>query len=702
MLRSGLDQRVTFTDPGEPVPRLIAILSKSAHLPLFAPAAFQSDVISVRVKDATLKELLDRIASLTCADWQENKGGFDLVRSQQKLVAEERAEHAIEVEMLRKDIAAEKKKIQGIEAWNEQTAQSVAVSLRGYAKLHEESGNAFNSQIWKDVLATDAKAPGGRLMSRIMSALDPEELASLPLEHKTVFSNQPTRLQKEMPHRVMAALSRVVAEQNIWADVAGRILADVEGNMTTSIGMRGSFSGRIGKVLLTVFRTTDRGVPALDIEIRVCDQTGALVVQADHMVDGLDAGTMAAKTGTTEKSLTTNRLMDVIAQVTRPRSRQDYICDVPADISEICQNPEKFDPVALVPGELLVQVAEARDKNLVADVSDETFQPAIYAVAKRATPSGFLQACGHGLDIQEDAVWMTISSRMPHTARADRIDRKVLGTFLRSVADYGFSLDNTATYAVSDKNDLEQSLGFLLGRLLNNMRDREYNDPQMLRIYGHLTQSQRRELLSAKGLPLSQLEDAQTEQVNLMLFGWTSNLSIKPGWRNGGQRLSILASNEPTELFINGIPPNSVLKLKSDSAPLLITSVYRDADGFLCGARHLSFNGVAQRLIAKERPGIFPWLDAEKDISQLRVRPGTATSMTFTFDFGDIATLVKHLSRADFESGDPVSIDQLPGSIKDAIAANVARVRRETANSKPGQQYTTPPSGTTKTPPPRI
>src|SRR6185436_296005 len=87
-----LDEKVTFSCPGLAVPQLIEELSKAAHVTLFAPKAFQSDIITIRVKDATLSEILAKIGDLTAGDWQSKGDGFELIRSRAKLHAEEQAE----------------------------------------------------------------------------------------------------------------------------------------------------------------------------------------------------------------------------------------------------------------------------------------------------------------------------------------------------------------------------------------------------------------------------------------------------------------------------------------------------------------------------------------------------------------------------------------------------------------------------------
>lgn len=705
-LFQGLDQKITFTDPGKPVPQLVEEISAAAHVPLSAPKSFQTDIITVRVRDTSLKDLLDRIATLAAGDWQEKNGGYELIRSREKLQAQERAEFDREVSMFQKGIDKQKKTLESLEPWNDQTARGLALAISDLSKSRP-NGNSIDIKSWRTMQTLDARAPSGRSITRVVAALDARELANLPMGYRVVFSDQPTRLQRPLPHGVALALKDLVAEQNIWADVAGRFLSEPQGGIYSSATwMKKPFDGQLGKVLLCIFKSKNGGGLTANIELLGADRNGAIITRANQSLNTFDSGESLniARPMEGDKPIQPNEAEEALSQLFSANRVGGGLPRLSKGLFEAFQNPERNEPLSLMSGDILVKIAESRNCNLIADQPDESFLVGAMVGTHKMTPSAFLQSCSTYVDISQADGWMTLSSKTPASSRTNRMDRATLGAFLRIVATKGASLDDMAAYAVAVKGDLYASPGFMLSSFLSSKQQYGYHDPLMLRFYGLLDSSQRNALAKGAGLPIASLSPAETEQLNQMIFGQNSNLSPKPRQNQSTESSRLEAfyngiAREPTELFGGGIPRESVLTFEQQSDRVLISPPYQGNGGMTYGNGAMGPDEVAQRLYAQERPGVFPWLDGAAPFSHMKFLFGSRTNMTFTFDFGNLASLTTQLQDTSPDAQDLVPYDQVPLDFRNAVENRLVDMRKQYASLKPGQFYPQP-SGPTKPPPP--
>jgi hypothetical protein len=690
--KPSLDEKVTFTNPGLAVPQLIQELSKAAHVPLFAPKAFQSDVLAIRVKDATLSELLAKIGDLTAAEWQPKGDGFELVRSRKKQMAEEKAEYDREVAMFQTAIDKQKQALAKLEPWTEKSATTLA-NLLNDAQRSQPTDGRFDNGAWQRMQAMDAKAPGGRALTRILAALDAKQLASLPADYKIVFSDQPTAMQRRLPKEVIPGLQQLVAEQNIWSDVASKVFGDPQGGLfSNAIWMKRPFDGQRGKVLLMISKSSGaRQNVGANIEIAASDRKGTIVVRGNHYLNtGATGNYKPPLPQPNEKPLPLSPLGEAAKGIMERGPTNGGERKLPKEVVDLLLDPEHHEPLALATGDMLVKIAEAREENLVAQISDELFIMGVFAGAQKMTPSMALKTIEMGSMVSEKGGWLTISPIGPATARALRMDRAIVGRFVRETAKDGrANLEEQATYAMGTTGELYNTLGFFITMVLSQSQQTEYFDPAMLRLYGLLDPNQRQALFRGTRLSLGGLTSTQFEIVNKMVFGTNPNLQAKQqpkgalpdsAWEafyNGIGR-------EPTELFPNGIPRESTVVLRIQSDAVMISPPYEAPGGGMYGTRSLGPDEVAQNLYARERPGIFPWIDGDTGWDQRKFWFGNRRVLDFTFDFGELALMSKQLQDTKFQSGDAVPYSQIPSEFRDSVQKRLEELRKQYAKVKPG------------------
>ena len=123
--------------------------------------------------------------------------------------------------------------------------------------------------------------------------------------------------------------------------------------------------------------------------------------------------------------------------------------------------PETHDPLEVLPGGFLSQIAAIEGANLVALLPDRAIFSRLWR--KEAPYLTVLDALSSSSDffryeLREQDGWMTFRPRSPYEARAVRLNRAALGVALRAIAQRGnWTLDERATYAWShptqDTND---------------------------------------------------------------------------------------------------------------------------------------------------------------------------------------------------------------------------------------------------------
>lgn len=702
---SDLETKVTFTCVGAAVPQLVQQLSQTAHVPMMAPRAFQSDIVVVRAKDARLKDLMDRIADLSAGTWEQKPEGYVLVRSGQKLRAEESDEYAHQVEMFQKSIDKQKKALATLEPWSEQTAKTIAFGLMDTQKTG--TNGSFDGRAWQRIQGLDEKAPGGRAIGRVLANLEAKDLAALPTDYKIVFSDRPNRLQRQLPASVVPALSDLVAEQNLWSDVANRIIGDQAGGLYSSAAwMKKSFRGEVGKILLTVSKSINNDNINANIELIVADRKGSVIVRSNRNLNtyGSDNEFKMPTPEAGEQEIPPSPMAAAAKGIYMSESGDRK--PLAKELLNQILNPEKFEPLAIGSGDMLVKMATMKNVNLVAALPDDSFTMGLMGGMQKVTPSMLLKLLTLFMNVKQSDGWVSLSSKLPATARSERVDRVILGNYLRAVYAKGHAtLDDAAAYAMAVPGQLWDSLGFQMSMLATKSQQGEYFDANMLRFYAQLTPIQRQTLARGASIPLAGLQPSLMELVNKMVFGENSNLQpiqdqSQPLNAEDWDSFYNGLSREPTELFAQGLPNNSSLKLKDSSSKVLVAQPSPGQGGVIYGNQDMSPDDVAQALYAKERPGIFPWLDQQPAFDERKFLCGSRRTLDFTFEFGKVATLQQALQDVAFDSEEPVPYARVPSEFQKAVDAKLAEMRKQYANIKPGQ-FGNPTGGQATPPPPR-
>jgi hypothetical protein len=228
-----------------------------------------------------------------------------------------------------------------------------------------------------------------------------------------------------------------------------------------------------------------------------------------------------------------------------------------------------------------------------------------------------------------------------------------------------------------------------------------FYETDFLRFYGSLSPEQRQHLSSGRPLRFAEFTPPETESLNKMVFGTHSNLQLI---RREGQKPEDFGAfyegikREPTELFGSGFPSSSKLNVSGASTNVARASAYETSNGLAVSGNTMAAWEIAERLFAKERPGVMRAIEKEPAIETMRFRHGTRRSLQFDFDFGDIARISLGLQDEDFGDSKPAPFEQMPEAFRKEVQTKLEQLRKRYSNARPGGAG----GKTRQSPPPRL
>ncbi|MCX7799997.1 MAG: hypothetical protein N2109_06590 [Fimbriimonadales bacterium] len=551
------ERKVSVTVVAAPLRSALQELSKAAGYTFVPLKALENEVVSLRLKDATVREAMDRIAKAMRAEWRAEQGqhrltvGSDLAR---RLAAEE--------------------------------AKAAVAEIRA-------------------ALGTPGATPGeDEPASRLAATLDPSVLASLQPNQRVVFASSPNRLQLAMPRATLAAAEREIARAQ--RDNEARLRQQAEqGPPQGPPGMRPS-TEPVVKALLDVAHLPMPQDRLLVLEFQALDAAGrvawgAMRTSVVRTAFGAVAATLpdSARFEIPARAAELARMLAAVSspdaasvQVARPEvSVAEGVAvsavAVPGQLArspgarlsdewqQILTSPDTVEPHSLAAGPVLQAVAEAANVNLAAWLSDRAFSKfGDLQRVRSANEALRVAAESWGLSSELDGGWLVVGPARPLLARAERIDRRTLAAALRlHRSQAGLNLDQKAAYVRQMPNGgfpdgLDRAYENLLGISLPGHQEQEQTTSEraMLAFYSALGQANLRALASGRVLPLGSLgPSARSIATQAMLLAGRTGLRMRGG---PPMLMGPMGQPDPTELLPEGMPPATPVALMVAQQPV--------------------------------------------------------------------------------------------------------------------------------------
>ncbi len=458
--------------------------------------------------------------------------------------------------------------------------------------------------------------PGGRLLSRVLRALPPDELGGAPPGGTVRFALHPNRLQRPMTGTTEASVRQYAAERNALASEL-EALPDEETRFRTSfdfnLSPRSAEPRAVDGAMLSITRnfpgdvrfalyTTGSGLPEL---------AAWLNLDESHRTFSL-AQSLPGYAQWKDRPL-------VLGPVTASFVRSMNGAPDSGEAVRL-RDPVAHEPLAALMADPLDRLAAAVGEEAIVAVPDETVTMAGGTLLQNPRLGGFADALAVSVAFESDGGTLIGKARRPSELARTKTDRTLLRDAIALVATGNPRLDATAAYTAAQnpasrftffESVAIEAAGFRLDPNGPFFRDRH-----ALRVYAALSPAQRTALAGGASLPAGELSPRGREALAELAFDATGQ---KPEVYGPDGRLA--AYDLDATLFADGLGPSARLSFEHRvEVPMLEwtrdgQTIFNDAEG------------MGQTLADQERFGYRPDLSTP-DLAKTPFVPGAMRSFS--------------------------------------------------------------------------
>lgn len=559
----------------EPVSASIALeqLGQKLGTKMIPGGSVTQDIIAFRFRDTPTEVVLDRIAKGVNGEWQRDQAGILILT---RTPAQEAAEKSKLTQATRAKIIKELAKVAVPPAKN---LDEMTELLQSLAQQVQRSGDEY----YQKAQEFENKLPGQRLLYRIMKLIPLEDIVNLPPDEKVSYSTNPTRRQRALPGSVNQLIAEFKNEMEVQRQVVEKLgLEDRFPNYYIPAFHENISTAKNFRVKLTLQRQQFGGI------------SFQLILMSDtfttHKMHYLNIGEMMgvssddknhplkvlAKDIATpvEWSPKASAIQKVVA--TKFGGRRGGETDEKPLVDLVTGMPAE-EPVSVMVGPILTQLADAKDCDFVAVVPDMAFFIATQAGFSDEN-SGTLEAVAgmlaSVLTVDQQDKFLVFAPEDPVTARESRFPRAATAQLAKVFASgRAPDFEQVATFVGSTDSDLQMQMSLFLASAVGPAGNDALNwisETGLLRLYGRLSNADRQKV-KGEGLliNLNALPPNLVKPLEKIIFGdhqlssSVQDHSLAPNRYGGGFYES--PDGRETDPFValgNGYPPNSAARLR--------------------------------------------------------------------------------------------------------------------------------------------
>lgn len=617
-----LTKKISVDIPAARAPIALAALGKAAGLALEPSGNLKDEVFVIKAQDCTVDDIMKRVAQAESGKWIQQNGIYLLVRDSSTSNDQERTELRARTNAIKQALTKLHDKIVKQPVFDQAEAQKYATQTKAVLDqaLQDGNGRRINSGPDAD------RSPGTRAASRILSSIDPEKLAQIGMNRRVVFSTNPTPSQLSLNGAALDAFRQFVNEQLLFTQAYGSNQRPDGVNQMIMINGLGTPTMGSGDPKLGL------GLGLVVVQRRMSDMLSVQILAADPKLDTLttaeyqlslpgdlttppsaqgeepltisaESQEMAAALNAGGDRGSQGTPVRAIAISTSSGPGSDFAFAVGGDNSANAKlspglrakilDPVKYEPLAFVPGEAMLALADRTHKNIVALLPDSCFAGLSRQFARPVTASQLLATMSdNGLTHKDDGDWIVVSPTQPFAGRAATVNRAAVRNVLRVMDKEGaLHLDDVAAYALAENKIIGLTdIDFLYPRLINaslastNIASLATGSDSLYKFYGTLSQNQRQAIASGQQVRLGNLNQEQLGYVAEMLYNSPQGPNVDLGDQvRGGVRSEVRsysfssASGSPLPIFFGGS-----LSAKTERTILVPNGV--TTDGYMLGA----------------------------------------------------------------------------------------------------------------------
>ena len=500
----------------------------------------------------------------------------------------------------------------------------------------------------------------------------------MPPGGRIVYSTNPTAMQRPMPNDFGTAIQRYQKEQQIYLAALKKFPV---GQVDESSSPHNPTEGAdIASVLMVTARSPYN--PNLTVHIHLVAKDGSYIGGTRSLLDLGESSTLTPPLaeGKIPLSARSIKFMEASAQLQKGKS---FLED--KEFVDQMTHPEINDPLSYVVSDGVFALGSKQ--NIIASVPDIGFVEVAFngsADAKNLDEKKFSQWLTDKCNVKQAAGWFTANPKRMVETRDLRVDRSIVGPFIRKCIDNGgISIEPLSTFASQMPPSYMESIApmlafFVLPDLNAAVSDRTI---ELLRIYGRLTPDQRAALDSGKPLTAQSLPTESIADLNHLIYradppiGYiTRAIGAAP---SAGYQPS--TKDEVTIAMPSGVPNNATITTNNVSEDAVIA----DGGGSQVNYQPMNAYNVAWNLVRAEKAD---QSDKRESTKIEKYRFGHIRKLLIRLELTSSLQVDGQLTETNFQRKNAsVPYDQLPGSFRKAVEGHVAKLRATPGfGEKPG------------------
>lgn len=568
---------ISFEAPGEPLAVIVERLAEVTGSALTTGAEERGHYLTISVTDMPLEDLLDGIARVTVMNWIPDRGGL-------RLVPDNARRSEIEAELAAERAALFKFQF---EEWIR--VQRKALEEMGEFNPRAEGGaeNVYMHHymgLYVDVFET------------LLPYVDMDRVGRLRPGERVVFATDPTRMQVPMvgvPNSVFNRLTEIQRSFSSNARVApsppsARDLYRISPNAETvvnkiAIGIkrdpRGSGNSPAYNVDFTLFERRDgrnlqvqRGSEDLPrIEDLTAegnaDPIGSLESLGLEPVENIRYGDIVMASLESPENTTMRRRFSEHSEA----------------IQKIALNLQEHDPQIEIVAPYLLQVTERNNLQVIANVADRSaYSLLVRAAGTNPLYPNILIAHSHELEVADGTLYVRPID-VPR-AVADRVDREYVSEYISRFRGHRqIPLIAQLEYFRTTEGLIDDT-GTLVNRFV--LSSTAHNDNfYALRLLSRATTAEVDWLLSNVVIPYQQLSAPLRQAFHEMIFNHELGVSLDEREQAEDldeyimthSRFQEIGGYEVTEVFANGIPNETHLRVRAGETWMFVNEIERSS-----------------------------------------------------------------------------------------------------------------------------
>jgi len=608
-LGTAQDKQISYKTVAVPLWRALKEISDQNGLKLVASGDLQNEPIILSFNSATASDVMSHIAAAMNAEWNPAKDGYQrLERSEVQIM-----KLNFQATQARSKLFADALKIKQqeqakLKPFTRNEAANLAAAWATFAVGKEENND---EREWQSRQRVSTQMPDQRALWKILGAMDPMAIASVPPGSRAVFSTRPSKMQSPLPESIVEVVPTWADEHNALTEELNRVLAgrtihefpadegDALARMPSNpfqvdLAVSSSDDGMF--ISLALFAFDDHGNPI------------AGVTNSLNLFEGKFNQRPAVKDPNPTLIPLSEPSQELVDLTMARYANKPLVAS--QSLRELLLHPETHEPLSTLASDALLFQAEHEGKNLAANPEDAfnldlcnsaamtkgirqdqlLYLIDLFTVATRSA-------------IDRDDHWIVLHSINPDSSDRARMDRRALGEFLRTIDGQGYaSINDWARLASACQSKrppyLVNTDMYLLSEPADSGNAMDLMD--FLRFYNTLDPKTIDYMLQGNSVRIADLTAESADALSTWIYQNADMSSGGAAMEIGKPFMTLLALHrEPIELLPNGIPSDATITFSKDVDKKLFiqTSMYGMSRGYTG-----TINDVANTIVRQKHP----------------------------------------------------------------------------------------------------